>query len=42
MENQETYVYGNKRTFGGTSTLRFENINISISYGAKEIKLPFQ
>ncbi len=38
---QETYVYGNKGLPGNPSTLSFENLKISTSYGAKEIYVPF-
>ena len=38
---KETYVYGNKGLPGIPSTLMFEDLNISISYGAKEMTVPF-
>jgi len=38
---KKTYVYGNKGLSGNPSSLRFEDITISTSYGAKEIIVPF-
>ena len=38
---QETYVYGNKGLPGQPSSLRFGDFDLSISYGAREVKVPF-
>ncbi len=40
-ETKETYVYGNKGFAGNPSNLSFKDLNISASYGSKEIKVPF-
>ncbi|MBK5214457.1 MAG: cytochrome c biogenesis protein CcsA [Flavobacteriaceae bacterium] len=40
-QTQETYVYGNKGLPGNPSNLSFKGLNISISYGAKEVMVPF-
>ncbi len=40
-ETKETYVYGNKGFPGNPSNLSFKDLNISTSYGSKEIKVPF-
>lgn len=38
---KKTYVYGNKGLPGNPSTLIFEDLKISLSYGAKEMTVPF-
>ena len=40
-EIKETYVYGNKGLPGTPSNLYFNNLQVATSYGAKEIKVPF-
>ncbi|WP_317193692.1 MULTISPECIES: cytochrome c biogenesis protein [Aequorivita] len=40
-ESKETYLYGNKGFPGNPSNLSFKDLNISVSYGSKEIKVPF-
>ncbi len=39
---KEKMVYGSRGMPGRPEVLNFDNINISISYGAKEIKVPFR
>ena len=41
-ETKETYVYGNKGLEGNPSNLFFNDLQISSSYGAKEISVPFK
>jgi len=41
-ESKETIVYGNKGMSGNPETLNFEGFNMAISYGSKEVKVPFQ
>ncbi len=41
-ERKETYVYGNKGLAGNASNLYFNDLQISSSYGAKEISVPFK
>ena len=41
-ETKEAYVYGNKGLEGNPSILYFNNLQISSSYGAKEIVVPFK
>ena len=40
-ESKETYVYSSKGNEGRPELLTFNNLNASISYGAKEMKVPF-
>ncbi|MGB5661696.1 cytochrome c biogenesis protein CcsA [Eudoraea sp.] len=40
-ESKETYVYSSRGNEGRPELLTFDNLNASISYGAKEIKVPF-
>ena len=40
-DTQEAYIYGNKGLPGTPSQLFFNDIQISTSYGAKEVKVPF-
>ncbi len=40
-DNQETIVYGSRGMPGRAQFLGFENTNITVSYGSKEIYLPF-
>jgi len=40
-ETKETYVYGNKGLPGDPSNLYYDNLQVSASYGAKEIHVPF-
>jgi cytochrome c-type biogenesis protein CcsB len=40
-DTQEAYIYGNKGLPGTPSQLFFNDIQISASYGAKEVKVPF-
>ena len=39
--NKQTYIYGRKGTEGRAKTLNYNNLRLSISYGAKKIELPF-
>ena len=39
--NKQTYIYGRKGTEGRPKTLNYNNLRLSISYGAKKIELPF-
>lgn len=38
---KQAYAYGNKGLPGTPAALNFEELNMEISYGAKEIKVPF-
>jgi cytochrome c-type biogenesis protein CcsB len=38
---KETYVYGQERVYGRPALLEYNDMNLSISYGAKNITLPF-
>ena len=40
-ETKETYLYGSRGNEGRPELLTFDNLNAYISYGAKEIKVPF-
>jgi len=40
-ESKETYVFSSRGNEGRPELLTFDNLNASISYGAKEIKVPF-
>ena len=40
-KTKQTYVYGQRGLSGRPQILNFEELNLSISYGAKEITLPF-
>ena len=40
--NKEAYVYGSKGTEGRPQPLNFDALNLVVSYGAKEITVPFQ
>ncbi len=40
-KTSETLVYASRGTFGRPEVLNFDNLNMSISYGAKEIPVPF-
>ncbi|MFC2148096.1 cytochrome c biogenesis protein CcsA [Bacteroidota bacterium] len=40
-ESKETYVYSSRGNEGRPELLTFNNLNASISYGAKEMKVPF-
>lgn len=40
-KTKETYVYENKGSEGNPVELNFENLNLLVSYGAKEQTLPF-
>ena len=40
-KTKQTYVYGQRGLAGRPQILNFEELNLSISYGAKEITLPF-
>ena len=40
-ESMETYVYSSRGNEGRPELLTFNNLNASISYGAKEMKVPF-
>ena len=40
-ERQEAYIYGQKGAVGRPAELAFNNMNLGLSYGAKEVKLPF-
>uniref|UniRef100_UPI00109D0057 cytochrome c biogenesis protein ResB n=1 Tax=Candidatus Ulvibacter alkanivorans TaxID=2267620 RepID=UPI00109D0057 len=38
---KQTYIYGNKGLPGRPSTLIFDDLSLQLSYGAKEISVPF-
>ena len=38
---QEIYVYGNRGLSGRPKVLNFDDLNLSITYGSKDINLPF-
>ena len=38
---KETYVYGNKGLEGKPTRLRFADLDLAISYGSKEVNVPF-
>lgn len=40
-ETKETYLYGSRGNEGRPELLTFDNLNAYISYGAKEVKVPF-
>ena len=40
-ETKQAYIYGQKGLAGRPKVLHFDALNISLSYGAKEITLPF-
>lgn len=40
--SKEVLVYGSRGMPGRPEVLNFDNLNLSISYGAKEIKVPFR
>jgi cytochrome c-type biogenesis protein CcsB len=40
-ETQESLVYGNKGLPGTPSNLQFQNIQVAVAYGAKEVVVPF-
>ncbi|MGB5817969.1 MAG: cytochrome c biogenesis protein CcsA [Saonia sp.] len=40
-KTNETYVYGSKGAPGRPNELNFDNLNLSVSYGAKEMTVPF-
>jgi cytochrome c-type biogenesis protein CcsB len=40
-EIQETLVYGSRGTLGRATILNFKDLNVAVTYGSKEINLPF-
>ncbi len=40
-DTQESLVYGNKGLAGSPSHLQFQNIQVDVAYGAKEVIVPF-
>jgi cytochrome c-type biogenesis protein CcsB len=40
-ETREAYIYGKKGLPGRPAILKFENMSLAVSYGAKEVALPF-
>ncbi len=40
-KTQQAYVYGSRGLSGRPQTLNFGNLNVSVAYGAKDIKVPF-
>ncbi len=40
-KTQETYVYGNRGLAGRPRILSFDDLNLSIAYGSKDVILPF-
>lgn len=41
-KSQDTYIYGRKGGSGKQQSLRMGNLQVGISYGSKDIELPFQ